>query len=182
MNNSWGYKSYDQDWKNPVEVLSWLVDVASRGGNYLLNVGPDAAGRIPAECVRILRAVGDWLRVNGEAIYGTRAWTTFHEGPTTLARRGTGARAREGFTAAFSADDFWFTQKNGTVYAIALADPADQTVLIRSLTGQPVRAVRMLGSATAPTWESTAAGLKVTLPRRTASTTGYALAVEIDAA
>jgi alpha-L-fucosidase len=70
INHTWGYKSYDQDWKPPAEIVFKLVDIVSKGGNYLLNVGPTAEGVIPQPSVDILRKVGHWLKVNGEAIYG----------------------------------------------------------------------------------------------------------------
>ena len=73
MNDTWGYKSYDHNWKSPGRIIQTLVDIVSKGGNYLLNVGPTAEGEIPEPCVRILREVGEWLRVNGESIYGAEA-------------------------------------------------------------------------------------------------------------
>ncbi len=73
MNDTWGFKSYDQNWK-PVEMLIRnLVDIASKGGNYLLNVGPTSEGLIPAPSVERLQAVGRWMKVNGEAIYASTA-------------------------------------------------------------------------------------------------------------
>ncbi|OGV59357.1 MAG: hypothetical protein A2283_24360, partial [Lentisphaerae bacterium RIFOXYA12_FULL_48_11] len=73
MNDTWGYKSYDDKWK-PVEVLlKNLVDIASKGGNYLLNVGPTDEGEIPAPSIERLKEVGKWLKVNGDAIYCTSA-------------------------------------------------------------------------------------------------------------
>lgn len=73
MNDTWGYKANDQNWKSAADLIRKLVDVASKGGNFLLNVGPDAQGRIPQPSVERLQAMGRWMRVNGEAIYGTRA-------------------------------------------------------------------------------------------------------------
>ncbi|MCI0525512.1 MAG: alpha-L-fucosidase, partial [Acidobacteria bacterium] len=70
INHTWGYKSYDHDWKPPSEVVFKLVDIVSKGGNYLLNVGPMADSVIPQPSVDVLRKVGQWLEVNGEAIYG----------------------------------------------------------------------------------------------------------------
>jgi alpha-L-fucosidase len=70
LNNTWGYKSYDNNWKTPETLLVKLVDIVSKGGNYLLNVGPTAEGVIPQPSQDNLRAVGRWLKVNGEAIYG----------------------------------------------------------------------------------------------------------------
>ncbi len=73
LNDTWGYKSYDHNWKSPGNVIQKLVEIVSKGGNYLLNVGPTAEGVIPEPSVRILRGVGEWLRRNGEGIYGTKA-------------------------------------------------------------------------------------------------------------
>jgi len=71
MNDTWGYKHFDQHWKSTETLLRTLIDVASKGGNLLLNVGPTAEGLIPPASVERLAAMGRWLRVNGEAIYGT---------------------------------------------------------------------------------------------------------------
>ena len=73
MNDTWGFKSYDRNWKSPETLVRNLIDSASKGGNYLLNVGPTAAGEIPAPSVERLAAVGRWMSVNGESIYGTTA-------------------------------------------------------------------------------------------------------------
>ena len=73
MNTTWGYKSYDDDWKSSTQLIRNLVDVASKGGNYLLNVGPMANGEIPPASIERLEAVGDWMRVNAASIYGTSA-------------------------------------------------------------------------------------------------------------
>ena len=71
MNDTWGFKSYDHNWKSLATLITNLVDIASKGGNYLLNVGPTAEGTIPAESVALLKGVGAWMKVNGESIYGT---------------------------------------------------------------------------------------------------------------
>ncbi len=73
MNDTWGFKSYDENWKPAETLVRQLVDAASKGGNYLLNVGPTAEGRIPGPSVERLAAVGRWMQVNGEAIYGSAA-------------------------------------------------------------------------------------------------------------
>lgn len=73
LNKSWGYKKSDTNWKSWVTVTRLLFDIASKGGNYLLNVGPNAEGVIPEESVAILKRVGDWMEVNGSAIYGSHS-------------------------------------------------------------------------------------------------------------
>ncbi len=73
MNDTWGYKHFDHNWKSDTSLIRDLVDIASKGGNLLLNVGPTAEGIIPVPSADRLRAMGSWLKVNGEAIYGTEA-------------------------------------------------------------------------------------------------------------
>ncbi len=70
LNRTWGFRSDDHDWKSPGDVIFKLVDIVSKGGNYLLNVGPTSEGIVPQASQDNLRAVGEWLKLNGEAIYG----------------------------------------------------------------------------------------------------------------
>ncbi len=73
INSTWGYKSFDENWKSAETLIHNLIDIASKGGNYLLNVGPTSAGVIPPPEVERLRQIGQWMQVNGRAIYGTSA-------------------------------------------------------------------------------------------------------------
>jgi len=73
MNDHWGYNKNDHNWKSTEDLIQKLVDIASKGGNFLLNVGPTAEGLFPQESIDRLKAIGDWMRVNGESIYGTTA-------------------------------------------------------------------------------------------------------------
>jgi len=72
MNGTWGFRASDTNWKSPAMLIRNLCDIASKGGNYLLNVGPMADGNIPEASIRILGEIGKWMKVNGESIYGTR--------------------------------------------------------------------------------------------------------------
>jgi len=78
MNNHWGYNAADQNWKSAADLIHKLADICSKGGNFLLNVGPTAEGEFPAPCVERLRAMGRWLRSYGEAIYGTSSGPFAH--------------------------------------------------------------------------------------------------------
>jgi alpha-L-fucosidase len=73
MNKTWGFKSYDQNWKSTKTLIQNLIDIASKGGNYLLNVGPTKEGLIPEASIQRLKEIGAWMKVNGESIYGTTA-------------------------------------------------------------------------------------------------------------
>ncbi len=73
MNNHWGYNKYDDNWKSAEELIQKLVDIASKGGNFLLNVGPKADGTFPQESIDRLKSIGDWVEIYGESIYGTSA-------------------------------------------------------------------------------------------------------------
>ncbi|WP_036824745.1 alpha-L-fucosidase [Polaribacter sp. Hel1_85] len=73
MNGSWGYKPSDNNWKSSKDLIQKLVDIVSKGGNFLLNIGPDGFGRFPSESIRRLKAMGEWTKKNGEAVYGASA-------------------------------------------------------------------------------------------------------------
>jgi alpha-L-fucosidase len=73
MNTSWGYNQFDSKWKSTEKLIRNLVDVVSKGGNYLLNIGPEADGSIPQESIKRMQEIGQWMDTNGESIYGTKA-------------------------------------------------------------------------------------------------------------
>ena len=73
MNTTWGYSEHDQAWKSSRVLIQNLVDIVSKGGNYLLNIGPKRDGSIPPESIESMRIIGKWMATNGEAIYGTTA-------------------------------------------------------------------------------------------------------------
>jgi alpha-L-fucosidase len=125
--NSWGYVS-NHDYKTVDSIVDDLVDVVSKNGALLLNIGPRPDGTIPEPEQQMLREIGAWLAINGEAIYGTRPWRVFGEGPTEVSEGAFTDTKR----AAFTGEDIRFTTKGDTLYATALAWPGER-VTIKSL-------------------------------------------------
>lgn len=166
LNNTWGYKSYDNNWKTFDEMLFWIVEIASKGGNYLLNVGPDGTGKIPAESVNILKQIGTWMKINGEAIYGTGKWTTLKEGPTSLEMKSTTDREKKGFNTVFTSQDFWFTSKGKYVYAISIVAPEGGKVRVESLVNSAgkIKNIKLLGNDRNLTWRVSDNKVEADLP------------------
>jgi alpha-L-fucosidase len=143
-NKSWGYIENDT-FKTPEFVVHQLVDIVSKNGNLLLNFGPKSDGTIPDEVQQVLRDVGSWLKVNGDAIYGTRPWRIYGEGPTKVAAGSFNDTKLKPYTA----EDYRFTTKGETLYAIELGWPKSEAV-IKSLNGpvpgeKAVASVELLG-------------------------------------
>ena len=162
---SWGYIEHDT-FKTPEFLVHQLVDIVSKNGNLLLNFGPKPDGTIPDEVKTTLLEMGAWLKVNGEAIYETTPWKTFGEGPTQVK---SGA-FHDTDTKAYTPDDFRFTAKGSTVYAIGMACPKDGKATIHSLgwshegAALPIGSAELLGSAGKVTWTQGADALTLNLP------------------
>jgi len=171
---SWGYVT-NHEYKTVDSIVDDLVDIVSKNGCLLLNIGPKPDGTIPDPEQQMLLAIGQWLKVNGEAIYGTRPWRVFGEGPTQVAEGAFGEKNRKEFTA----QDIRFTTKGKTLYAIALGWPGNHKVRIRSLAeGQSqVKQVRLLGHSGKLDWRQTAEALEVSLPAE--APCEYAVTLEI---
>jgi alpha-L-fucosidase len=180
-NKSWGYIR-DDTFKSPEFVIDQLIDIVSKNGNLLLNLGPRSDGTIPDEVQRVLLDVGAWLSINGEAIYGTRPWRTYGEGPTKVAA----GSFHDTDTAKYTTEDFRFTTKSNGIYAIGLAWPTSGEAVIRSLAktvgSELVQSVVLLGSNAKLRFEQSADGLHVQLPAESSAKYAYALRVTFDRA
>ena len=190
LNDTWGYKSYDHHWKSPKEMLFWIAEISSKGGNYLLNVGPDGNGVIPRESVEILKGIGAWMSINGEAIYGTRMWTTVKEGPTKKDIKGRdeqgNIRNKAGeiisFDFSFTQEDFWFSAKDNYVYVISLTTPTQKTVSVKSLWScrTKIKNIELLGTKGLLKWKTSGDKVDITLPTiKKFNQNGFVLKVEL---
>lgn len=128
MRNSWCY-SNRAEYKSPQDVIWDLVDVVSKNGRLLLNVGPKPDGTLADKDVEILRAMGRWMKVNDEAIHGTGLWRVAQEGPTRIQE----GQFADGKARDFTSEDFRFTCRGSSVYAVAMVCPEDGVLRIKSL-------------------------------------------------
>lgn len=164
--NSWCYTE-NNEFKKAKDILCDLVDVVSKNGNLLLNVGPKADGTISEEDTEILLQIGAWLKANGEAIYGSRVWRTAAEGPTKVEE----GQFTDGKDKVFTKEDFRFTVKGSHLYAACLSYPEDGRIVIKSLAEQDasrlpkfhgiIENVEVLGFEESPVWKRTENGLEI---------------------
>ena len=181
--NSWGYTE-GNDYKSAEELIWNLVDVVSKNGNFLLNIGPKADGTIPEEDARLLREIGAWLDVNGEAIYGTTPWRKYGEGPTQLVE----GQFSDDVAPQFTEHDFRFTMKGDALYVIAMKCSDSGEYCVRALGELDasrqanfhgiIRRVRLLGADADVPWTRDEDGLHLRTPTRQATPLVFRITLE----
>lgn len=176
--NSWCHIA-NQHYRTPTSLIHDLVDIVSKNGNLLLNVGPRADGVIPDEQQAILRSMGAWLKVNGEAIYGSRPWKVFGEGPTGTPT----GQLQEQSQGAYTERDIRFTQRGDALYVFVLVPSEDGVVRIESLgrdsghLDSSIESVALLDTGEALPWVQEASALSVRLPASLAGEHAWVLKI-----
>ncbi len=176
MGRNWGYIKYDTVYKSPEVLVRQLLDITSKGGNYLLNNGPRPDGKMTEKAVENLRIVGKWMDKNAEGIYGTSPWVQTSEIPkpeeapkdsNMEVEKNTMKDAENDATSKAVFPQVFFTQKEGVLYAF-VSSWDDQTALIKSLgtdRSKQILKVELLGASRAVEWKQTSKGLIVELPK-----------------
>jgi len=182
--HSWGYVEHDE-YRSAKSLIHQLLDTVAKNGNLLLNVGPKADGTIPDEARAVLLQMGDWLKPNGEAIFGSRPFTVFGEGPTKAPKNST---EKNSDIQTYTAEDIRFTtSKDGKVlYAVALGWPTSGKLLIHTLyrrnpyLGAPICSVDLIGSSAPLTFSQLPDALHLTLPATPPNDVAYVFRIHSD--
>ncbi|MFB5662811.1 alpha-L-fucosidase [Alteribacillus sp. HJP-4] len=164
--NSWCYTENNQ-YKSSNELICDLVDIVSKNGALLLNIGPKADGTIPDDDKQILLDIGEWLQINGEAIYESKVWRKSGEGPTEIQE----GQFTDATAKSFTAEDIRFTVNGSHLYAIVLQWPEDGIVHIKSLAEKDasklphfhgiIKDIQILGFENKPTWVRSEESLEI---------------------
>ena len=177
VGGGWGYLR-DAKYKTATELIHYLVDNVSKNGLMLLNVGPKPNGEIPEEAREILLEIGRWLKVNGEAIYGTTPWLVYGEGPTKMPKSGMFSEKEE---VHYTSEDIRFTSKDDVLYAICLGWPGDE-VAIKSIPERlyesEIKSIKMLGVDEVLPWKMTKEALRIKTPSTRACEHAYVFKIE----
>ncbi len=178
---SWGYIA-DEDYKTSNYLIDELIDIVSKNGCLLLNIGPKADGTIPEESQKILMEMGTWLKVNGEAIYDTRPWKIYGEGPTKVSK----GHHSEKKNKLSTAEDIRFTQKNGVLYATVLDWPKNNKFVIKTLSkdnkleSNDIKSVDFISGKNKTNWLQTETGLIINVKGKKPMDAAYVFKIEFE--
>ena len=174
MSRNWGFNKHDTVWKSPEILVRNLVEVVSKGGNLLLNIGPKGDGTFPVESMARLRSIGDWMSLNAEAIYGSGEWkiqsegNQLHEEETEIVGQQTIKDAENDATSKEIVSDIRFTTKDGFVYVFVRSPKTDFAAVKSLAAGQArIAKITLLGSKQKIKWKQDATALHLPVPSAT---------------
>ncbi|MCK4919743.1 MAG: alpha-L-fucosidase [Bacteroidales bacterium] len=184
-NRAWSY-THDINYRTSNQIIDGFIDRVSRGGGLMLSIAPMADGAIPEEQINILTDLGDWLKINGEGIYGTRRWKIETEGPNDKFMEDGGKKIMWNFKGNTDASDIRFTKKGNQLFAFILDWPADGKVVIKSLSSSEkiaengIHNVKLLGYDGALNWQRDEAGLTIDMPQNKIGNYAYGFEIVTD--
>jgi alpha-L-fucosidase len=158
MNGSWGYKSWDSNWKSTETLIRNLIDIASKGGNYLLNIGPKEDGTFPQESITRLKEIGEWMKTNGEAIYGTKRSPLLPQSWGRITRK----------------------EENGntTLYLFLFEVPSNGEITLPGITNK-VKVAKLRQNGVSLNTKQSSEGLTIVLPPKTAVNIATVITLEL---
>ena len=159
LNTTWGYSDHDQAWKSDETLIQNLIDIASKGGNYLLNIGPKGDGSIPEPTIKSFQSIGEWMKINGESIYGTTA-SPFEKLSWGRCTKKT-------------------TSQGGVLYLHVFNWPANGKLEVPGLPAKLIKA-RILGSSTNPSIITGVNSITLNLPEKAPGKIANVIALEFD--
>ncbi|WEK20041.1 MAG: alpha-L-fucosidase [Candidatus Pedobacter colombiensis] len=172
MSGKWSYNRYDKAWKSPELLIRQLVEIVGKGGNFLLNVNPDGAGEFPEQSIQNLQSIGQWMKVNQEAIYGTQPWTVTNE--VVSAATDEKQKNASGLvdtdndnTAKTTSPDIYFTKKDRSIYVYARSWTAPN-LMVKSLKAgaESIKSIQLLGAKDRIAWKQESNHLYIEMPKK----------------
>jgi alpha-L-fucosidase len=167
MSGKWGYSKFDKNWKSPELLVRHLVEIVCKGGNLLLNIGPNDLGELPQQSVSNLQQIGNWMKTNGEAIYGTSPFTTLNEYATQITdvKGDVMGKSANDFTSKAIHPDLYFNKKDNAIYMFARS--WDKPTINSAVLGQlkNIKNINFLETDKAVNWKTENGVLVIDMPK-----------------
>lgn len=172
MSGHWSYNKYDNAWKSPELIVRQLVEITCKGGNFLLNVNPNGKGELPTQCLENLDVIGQWMKTNQEAIYGTQPYTISNE----VVSKSTNEQTKKTSdlvdtdndnTIKTINPDIYFAKKGRSIYIYARSWAAPYLIIKRLKAGmESIKSIQLLGTKNPIVWKQKTDHLYIAMPKK----------------